>query len=90
MADGPEFVDNPHAPDIFADAATGIFTLSGNVRLTFESVRCEHSKSPGPIRRVVIGRLVMPEAAAEQMARMILENLERFRASDEAKTATKN
>jgi hypothetical protein len=52
------FLDNPHAPDVFADNATGFFNLNGNIRITFESVRVNHVTSPGPMTRVVIGRLV--------------------------------
>jgi hypothetical protein len=31
-----ELLDNPHAPDVFADSATGFFLLNGNIRITFE------------------------------------------------------
>ncbi len=42
-------------------------------------MRVDHSKTPGPLNRVVIGRLVMPVQAAEDMARGVLEFLERQR-----------
>ena len=67
------FLDNPHAPDVFADSATGFFNFNGNIRITFESVRVNHASAPGPITRVAIGRLVMPLAAAEAMARGLLD-----------------
>lgn len=67
------FIDNPHAPDIFADGLTGFFLLNGNIRLTFESARVSHAASPGPVNRVVIGRLVMPVDAAENMAKEIFK-----------------
>jgi hypothetical protein len=44
---GPTFLDNPHAPDIFADALTGIFVLNGNFRLTLEAVRVSHVSTKG-------------------------------------------
>jgi hypothetical protein len=66
-------LDNPHAPDVFADSATGFFNFNGNIRITFESVRVNHASAPGPITRVAIGRLVMPLAAAEAMARGLLD-----------------
>ncbi|MQA65492.1 MAG: hypothetical protein GEU76_06290 [Alphaproteobacteria bacterium] len=65
------FIDNPHAPDVFADACTGVFLWNGNIRLTFESDRVNHATSPGPINRVVIGRLVMPVVAAQEMIKML-------------------
>ena len=67
------FIHNPHSPDVFADAAAGFFNLNGNIRITFESLRADHVASPGPVARVVIGRLVMPLSAAEVMARGLLD-----------------
>jgi hypothetical protein len=70
------FADNMHAPDVFADGASGWFFLNGNIRITFESVRASHISSPGPVSRVVIGRLVMPIQAAEAMCKGLLEFIE--------------
>ena len=81
----PTLLDNPQAPDIFADASTGWFLHNGNIRITFESARISHLSNPGPLNRVVIGRLVMPVAAAEQMATELLAFLKQQR---EAQTAT--
>jgi hypothetical protein len=67
------FLDNPHAPDIFADGATGFFNLSGNIKITLECGRVNHVTSPGPITRVVIGRLVVPIAQAEALAKGLLD-----------------
>jgi len=61
------FIDNPHAPEVYADSVSGLFVHNGNVRLTFESARVNHATTPGPINRVVIGRVVLPFAAAEQL-----------------------
>ena len=63
----------PHAPDVFADGATGFFHINGNIRITFESARAEYSTSPGPIHRIVNGRLVMPVVAAEAFAKGLLD-----------------
>jgi hypothetical protein len=71
------FVDNPHASEVFADACTGVFLVNGNIRLTFESARVNHVTSPGPINRVVIGRLVMPAVAALDMIKMLQDFLDR-------------
>jgi hypothetical protein len=47
------FIDNPAAPDVFADEAVGFFVHNGVVKITFVSARVNHSASPGPINRVV-------------------------------------
>ena len=72
-------VDNPSAPDIFADGLTGYFLLNGSVRLTFEIARANYAGPPGPPNRVVVGRLVMPLDAAERMARDVLAFVEQVK-----------
>ena len=59
------FLDNPHAPEVFASSVTGFANVLGNIAITFESVRIDHSTSPGPVNRVVIARLIMPISAAQ-------------------------
>ena len=80
----PAFIDNPHAPDVFADEAMGFFLASGNVRITFVSYRVNHSVSPGPVSRVVIGRLVMSLPAAEAMHRGLADFIARMKAHAES------
>jgi hypothetical protein len=77
MTNQPEtkFIDNPHAPDVYADHVTGIFYSHGNVRLTLEVGRIDHVSSPGPLNRVVIGRLVLPLAAAESLKKLLNDYL---------------
>lgn len=74
------FIDNPHAHDIFVDAVSGVFTVSGNVRLTLESWRVNHSTSPGPVSRVVIGRVVMPFEQAELLRDLLIDHLAKMKA----------
>lgn len=69
------FIDNPNAPDVFADAVTGVFLFAGNLRITFESARVSHVSSPGPINRVVIGRLVLPLDAAKNLRDLLVDYL---------------
>ena len=88
MSSGPVFLDNPHAPDVYADSASGFFVLGGNIKITFESARVDHSTSPGPVNRVVIGRLVMPIAHAEALARGLIDFIEKQRASDQAQSSS--
>ena len=70
MADEPQvhFLDNPHAPDVYASDVSGFFVLNGNVVVTLESARPNHASAPGDINRVVIARLVLPVAAAQSLA----------------------
>jgi hypothetical protein len=69
-------LDNPHAADVFADGATGWFYFNGNIRITFESVWCNHESAAGQVTRVVIGRLVMSLVSAEEMCRGLLSFIE--------------
>jgi len=62
------FMDNPLAPDVYADEAVGFFVNQGTVKITFASARVNHVSSPGPVNRVVIGRLVMSVAGAQALA----------------------
>ncbi len=73
----PKLQDNPHAPELYATAATGFFNANGTISITLESVRADHSKSPGPINRVVVGRLVMPANGAQAMAVGLFDFLEK-------------
>lgn len=84
MADENEnrtvFVENLYAPDIFADSATGFHEIGGLVRITLEVSRTDFGTEGHPVRRVCIGRLTMPHAAAVRMASGVLEYLARVRA----------
>jgi hypothetical protein len=73
VAQPVNFLDNPNAPDVFADAAAGFFNFAGNIRISLESVRVNHITTPGPMNRVVLARLVMPMDAAEALARGLLD-----------------
>src|SRR5258707_12646480 len=86
------FLHNPHSPDVFADAAAGFVNLNGNIRITLESLRVDHIAVPGPMARVVIGRLVMPLPAAEALARGLLDFIEQQRTQQNppAQTTTRH
>lgn len=70
MATEPKitFLDNPHAPEIYVSDATGFFNENGVIHITFEANRIDHSASPGPVNRVVVGRLAMNIIAAHSLA----------------------
>ncbi|HKA77259.1 MAG TPA: nucleoside deaminase [Pseudolabrys sp.] len=67
------FLDNPHAPEVFADGTAGFFNFAGNIRVTLEGLRVNHVSTPGPVNRVVIARVIMPIDAAEALARGLLD-----------------
>lgn len=62
------FIDNPTAPDLFAAEAVGFFNLNGSIMITLSTPHVNHETSPGPINRVVVGRVVMPAAGAVTLA----------------------
>src|ERR1700757_4943442 len=64
----PPLVDNPFAPEVFADEAAGFFLHNGNLSITFSSARVDHRSDPGPVSRVVVGRLVLPASGAVGLA----------------------
>jgi hypothetical protein len=49
-----------------------LFVSAGNLRVTLEAARADHTINPAPVHRVITGRLIMPTAAAEVMGRTIL------------------
>ncbi len=77
---GVPLFDNPHAPEVFADEAVGFFIHNGNVSITVASARVDHTKNPGPISRVVTGRLVMPLAGAQALAAGLYDFLKKLNA----------
>ena len=62
------YVDNPHAPEVFAEGATGFLLFNGNVHITLTAPRSNYGVEPPIISRVVIGRLVMPLNGAQNLA----------------------
>lgn len=69
MSEDPSvrFVDDPHAPEVLVDEAVGYFHFNGVVKITLAAARIDHSTVPGPVNRVVIGRLAMSVPAAQNL-----------------------
>ena len=72
-----QLTDNPLAPEIFASGATGFFVSNNTISITLESIRADHAEKPGPLQRVVVGRLVMPAAGAQGLAIGLFDFLEK-------------
>jgi hypothetical protein len=79
MSQPAPLVDGGNAPEIFCDGAAGALWHNGALRITLESLRADHNVQPAALRRVVVGTVVMPIAAAEALGRMILEAAQRSR-----------
>lgn len=79
IADPPkvEFIDSPFAPEFFASGVSGFFVHSGHINITFESARVNHITSPGPINRVVVLRIAMPAACAQDLAASLYDFLKK-------------
>jgi hypothetical protein len=60
-------IDNVFAPEILATGVSGLSLMNGVVTLTLESLRCDHSKTPPPMERIVVARITAPIAAAQAM-----------------------
>jgi len=73
----PKLLDDPTAPEFYAAAASGFFNANGMISITLEAARADHSKSPAPLNRVVVGRLVMPAAGAQALAVGLFDFLEK-------------
>ena len=84
MADAPTLIDNPHAPEVFADDVRGIAYGNGIVKLTFTSYRVNHISTPGPVAHVVIGRLVMPLSGARGLRDILDQHIKRMDAGESA------
>ena len=63
----PRVIDNPVAPDLFADSAIGFSLRNGVVSITLSSQRVDHTEAPAAINNVVIARLVMPVFGAQHL-----------------------
>jgi hypothetical protein len=62
------YMDNPMAPDLYADEAVGFSMSNGVAKITLASARANHVSKPGPVNHVVIGRIVMPIQTAQNLA----------------------
>jgi hypothetical protein len=81
------FVDNPHAPEVFAFRLAGAALFADNLHLTFEAPRVDHSTAPGPVNRVVVGRLIMPVDRVEEMAKFLADYVQSIKAGQPAPAA---
>lgn len=72
----PALVDNPFAPEIFATGFAGLANLAGVIVLTLESARCDHTREPPAVERVVVGRIALTCGAAQDLVAGLNQFLE--------------
>ena len=60
---------------MYVDDVSGVAFFNGNIRLTFESARVNHVSQPGPVNRVVLGRIVMPLGGAQRLRDLLTDYL---------------
>ena len=72
----PALIDNPFAPEVFATGFAGLANLNGVIVLTLESARCDHARQPPSVDRVVVGRIVLTSAAAQDLVAGLHQFLE--------------
>ncbi|MBB5712459.1 hypothetical protein [Sphingomonas xinjiangensis] len=65
--DQPPLVDNPFAPELLVTGFAGVSNLGGIIKLTLESLQCDHSRATPVLERVVVGRLALPIPAAQTL-----------------------
>ena len=56
----PPFKDNPDVAEAFGDGLAGLTFTNGVLKLTFTTVRADHTKDPPPNFRAVTARLALP------------------------------
>jgi hypothetical protein len=73
-----ELAENLFGTEVYADAAE-FFAIKpgGNVSIAFSSMRFDNSSQPGALKRVVIGRLVIPVSGAYALAAGLYDFLQK-------------
>ena len=71
------FVDNRFAPDVFATTIAGLHIANGNITITLQSTRIDHSTSPAPVNHVVVARVVMPVPTAQSLSLQLVDFLKK-------------
>ncbi len=64
-------LNNPLAPEMYADNVLGYYLVNNTMRFTFTTTRFDHLTNPGIPSRVVTGRLVIPIAEAENFRKLL-------------------
>ncbi|CAA2108178.1 hypothetical protein [Variovorax paradoxus] len=62
------YVDDLHAPQVFADDVSGYWVSAGCVHITLDASRVDHSAEHCPVNRVAALRVVLPIPIAQVLA----------------------
>lgn len=58
-------IDNSFAPELLCSGLSGLAVMNGIVTATFENIRCDHTRNPPPLERIVVARLSLSIPAAQ-------------------------
>ena len=75
---GPALVDQPGAPELYADGAIGFYLNHGILRIALEAQRFDHANAGAPAYRVVVGRIAMPTTSASALAVNLFDFLKKM------------
>lgn len=67
--------ENLSAPELYATEATYFGITGPNATVTLTSLRWDSSNQPAVLKRVVVGRLVMPISAAQALTVSLYDHL---------------
>lgn len=70
-----EIEENLSAPELYATEATYFGVTGPNATVTLTSLRWDNSIQPPVLKRVVVGRLVMPISAAQAFTVSLYDHL---------------
>lgn len=60
-------IDNSFAPEFLSSGVAGLSLINSIITVTLESVRCDHSKEPPPLERIVVARIALSVPAAQAL-----------------------
>ncbi len=73
-----QVVENLHAPCVYGLEATHFSFCGGNVTIVLTAQMWDHNTQPPTARRVVVGRIVLPELGARDLATNLFGFLQRL------------
>lgn len=62
------YIDDLHAPQVFADEVSGYWVNAGCVHITFDVSRVDHSSDQCPVHRAAVLRVTLPIPIAQMLA----------------------
>ncbi len=73
------FVDNPRVKESFGDGLAGFTLTNGVLKITFTTVRADHSKNPARHSAVVSARIAIPLPTMVELHKMLGEIIDQLK-----------